>query len=284
MKYIRWPDVLNNVNWFCRHVDDDRAKAFVARTLPTFMLQRHHRLAKPVLIDSVTAVAIAESAVRAKRNSGPLDARDAALTALDEANLSRPFFDFIALGDKSSLFAVGPYVTTADDAARDWLNSIGDRDLDKLPRMTWQQAIRKSEIWHASLRKHAALHAQIAGDGGTADRIESVDGHYWVRLTTRDALDRESAAMGHCVGHGGYDTYVDMRISANGGGIWSLRAQDGRSVLTAEVVRMGHIGGDGDRSYFFVIGSLVRFGNSKLRNDDRRHAEALEDFYANPPS
>ncbi|MGN8096429.1 hypothetical protein [Methylobacterium sp. 22177] len=73
-----------------------------------------------------------------------------------------------------------------------------------------------------------------AGDKGTADRIEADDGHVWVRLVTKQALDREGSSMGHCVGGGGYDLLAgseDMADSA----IWSLRRPDGISVLTVAV-------------------------------------------------
>ena len=73
-----------------------------------------------------------------------------------------------------------------------------------------------------------------AGDKGTADRIEADDGAYWVRLITRQALDREGAAMGHCVGNGGYDNLVGGEEIWDDS-IWSLRRADGTSILTVRV-------------------------------------------------
>lgn len=73
-----------------------------------------------------------------------------------------------------------------------------------------------------------------AGDKGTADRIPADDGHAWVRLTTWQALDREGACMGHCVGDGDYDTVVGSE-ELHDDAIWSLRRPDGVSVLTAQV-------------------------------------------------
>lgn len=75
---------------------------------------------------------------------------------------------------------------------------------------------------------------QPAGEKGTADRVEADDGAYWVRLVTRQALDREGVAMEHCVGDGGYDTLVGGEDLVDDS-IWSLRTAAGRSVLTVRI-------------------------------------------------
>ncbi|SFU92813.1 hypothetical protein SAMN02799631_03190 [Methylobacterium sp. 174MFSha1.1] len=73
-----------------------------------------------------------------------------------------------------------------------------------------------------------------AGERGTADRVEADEGMYWVRLVTWQALDREGAAMRHCVGDGDYDALVGGEDLADNS-IWSLRRADGFSVLTVRV-------------------------------------------------
>ncbi len=73
-----------------------------------------------------------------------------------------------------------------------------------------------------------------AGDRGTADRIEADEGHYWLRLVTKQAMDREGRAMGHCVGNGGYDEHAGSEEMADNA-IWSLRRPDGVSVLTTQI-------------------------------------------------
>lgn len=80
----------------------------------------------------------------------------------------------------------------------------------------------------------AASTREPAGDKGTADRIQADDGHAWVRLVTKQAMDREGACMGHCIGNGGYDEYAGSEEMADDA-IWSLRRPDGVSVLTAQV-------------------------------------------------
>jgi hypothetical protein len=264
MKYLRWPEVLATVNWFLRHVDDPRASEFVARTLPKHMLARHRSVDNPIPVTDIHAVVAADDMLRVKRPPGRIDVVRAAKRIREEALESKPFYNF----EHSP-----PYTTTQDDRARDWLNSLGDRDLAKLPRMTWQQAIVRSEEWHDAMRRRSERTATIAGDEDNADRIESVDGHYWVRLTTKDALDREGEAMGHCIGRGGYDVYVDSADGARGGGIWSLRDREGRSVLTAEVHRTRWPSCEGPT---YVCGHISRFGNARPVNEDRRHVEALE--------
>ncbi|MGG3813864.1 hypothetical protein ABEV34_19765 [Methylorubrum rhodesianum] len=74
-----------------------------------------------------------------------------------------------------------------------------------------------------------------AGERGTADRVEAGDGRYFVRLVTRQALDREGAAMRSCLGDGSYDGEVGSE-SLGDDAIWSLRrATDGVSIATLQV-------------------------------------------------
>ncbi len=75
----------------------------------------------------------------------------------------------------------------------------------------------------------------LPGDKGTADRIEADDGAYWVRLVTRQALDREGAWMDHCVGDGAYDGLAGSEDLTDDT-IWSLRDAEGTPRLTAEVI------------------------------------------------
>ena len=73
-----------------------------------------------------------------------------------------------------------------------------------------------------------------AGEKGTADRIEADDGGFWVRLVTKQALDREGACMRSCIGDGEYDLYAGDEDIASG--IWSLRDRAGLSRLTVQVL------------------------------------------------
>lgn len=57
------------------------------------------------------------------------------------------------------------------------------------------------------------------------------DGFHLVRLKTPAALDRESAAMQHCVGQGAYDGWLDM----SGYMILSMRDRHGKAHATIEI-------------------------------------------------
>lgn len=73
-----------------------------------------------------------------------------------------------------------------------------------------------------------------AGDLGTADRIEADDGHYWVRLVSKEAIRAEGMEMVNCLRHGHYD-----RLAGNDDpkkqSLWSLRDSGGRSIALADV-------------------------------------------------
>lgn len=71
---------------------------------------------------------------------------------------------------------------------------------------------------------------QIAeGDEELHQELE--DGYYLVRLLTEAALDRESAAMQHCIGNGGYDYHLH-----SGGRLFlSLRDKAGKPHVTMDI-------------------------------------------------
>lgn len=128
----------------------------------------------------------------------------------------------------------------------DWLNAlpeIAPRMLDKLPRVTWEQAKQHAVAWHDEL---AARRVDgRAGDAGTVDRLDvpGMPGWSWVHLVTKRALDNEGAVMGHCVGDGGYDYMTWGHEELCGvrpdAGIWSLRDPTGRSRVTVEISTFG---------------------------------------------
>lgn len=69
----------------------------------------------------------------------------------------------------------------------------------------------------------------VEGDEEFFDDLS--DGYYLVRLMTPEALDRESAIMQHCVGHGGYDN----ELSRDGFMILSMRDAFGKPHATLEI-------------------------------------------------
>lgn len=88
----------------------------------------------------------------------------------------------------------------------------------------------------------------LPGDKGTADRIEADGGQFWVRLVTRQALDREGAWMDHCVGDGAYDGLAGSEYLTDDA-IWSLRDADGTPRLTVEVTRNRVVSAKGYRNH-----------------------------------
>ena len=95
------------------------------------------------------------------------------------------------------------------------------------------------ERLHAEADKAMRAEAQRAiarldpAQAGEGEEVEMVLGGGWtiVRLLTSDALDRESARMGHCVGNGAYDEKVEKGETK----IFSLRSPGGKSRLTIEI-------------------------------------------------
>lgn len=76
----------------------------------------------------------------------------------------------------------------------------------------------------------------LAGDVGTHNRIEADDGHYWVRLWSRQAIRREGEAMGNCLRWGDYDGFAGSEDPLERG-LWSLRSPGGVSIGLAEVAK-----------------------------------------------
>lgn len=125
----------------------------------------------------------------------------------------------------------------------DWLNAlpeIAPRLLDRLMRMTWDQAVDHAVAWHEDLA--ARREDRGAGSAGTVDctPVPSMPGWAWVHLVTAAALDHEGSVQGHCVGDGGYDRHAwpggvrPDRWDVDAG-IWSLRDPDGKSLVTVEI-------------------------------------------------
>lgn len=83
-----------------------------------------------------------------------------------------------------------------------------------------------------AMRKHAqkVLAVKLVS-GAESLEAELEDGYYVVRLLTPEALDVESGAMQHCIGHGSYDASLGM----DGYAFYSLRDQFGKPHATLEV-------------------------------------------------
>ncbi|MCJ2078774.1 hypothetical protein MKK68_24555 [Methylobacterium sp. E-016] len=156
------------------------------------------------------------------------------------------------LRGESVVTCAGNSVPPTLQVVTDWLNGLWEEDprfLDKLPRVTWDQAEVHAERWHQRMLTKRA--DRVAGNEGTVDRLDvpALPGWLWVHLVTERALDAEGSIMGHCVGRG-YDHTTwsdgvrpdDWRADA---GIWSLRDPVGRSRVTVEIAHDGIVQAQG---------------------------------------
>lgn len=227
-------------------IEDDRAAAWLARRLPQAMPPSGELLAMTPwpLSEELGGLGTAPRIPAVEGRAWLDDAQEWAERS------ARALLAASRAGD--SVIHQGLTLPRHFGNVRDWLAALPETDprmLDKLTRVTWDQAVEHARAYHERLKRSRL---RIAGDEGTADPVPSVGGHRWLHLVTPEALDAESAAMGHCVGDGGYD-YLTWERGRDGlperrrcardaaAGIWSLRDRDGRSVLTAEVHSAGYV-------------------------------------------
>ena len=121
----------------------------------------------------------------------------------------------------------------------DWLISSALREEDWLGRTDVRgRPLKLMKCGSISRLKHEADKAMRrwnsaspapSGEGEETE-MELADGFRLVRLVTPEALDAESALMGHCVGNGSYDHPLRRGEIA----IYSLRDGKGRSHVTIE--------------------------------------------------
>lgn len=146
--------------------------------------------------------------------------------------------DEIFAPDKDALYA---FLEHALDTM-DFMESLSmtDRRIRRIERLSWADAEKMSEQWHASLARVRAKSKDIME--GVRKISELPDGSFFCELTTATALMAEGGAMGHCVG--GYWNRVesgDIRIV-------SLRDANGQPHVTIELKRPNevHIEGRGN--------------------------------------
>jgi hypothetical protein len=76
----------------------------------------------------------------------------------------------------------------------------------KLFKMPLNDILNKSLDWHDKILKQSEIQKNIKGNSNDIRKIISFnDGYSWVSITSKEGLDFEGNAMGHCVGQGGYD-------------------------------------------------------------------------------
>jgi len=111
----------------------------------------------------------------------------------------------------------------------DWIASDEPRQLGKV---SFEQAIRATAAWDKRLRSQTAQEEDASGIAFVADatRAHKDDpGAHWVRLSSAQALNREGALMGHCVG-----SYAEV-VASEKTEIYSLRDTNNKPLATAEM-------------------------------------------------
>lgn len=124
--------------------------------------------------------------------------------------------------------ALQAFFTRACDTM-DWIESLreDDRRIRRIDRMSWPDAEKLAEEWHASLARARAASADIME--GAVKAMDLGDGAFAAYLETKRALASEGRAMGHCVGG-----YWD-RVASGGTRIVSIRDADGQPHVTVEL-------------------------------------------------
>lgn len=117
------------------------------------------------------------------------------------------------------------------DHVIDWVAGLEARDpghYRRINRISFAQAIEASKRWHTQMARRAEKLATegIPDDPENAPTVLEVpdlgEGWHWVWMRTPIARELEGAAMGHCVGSGGYESLINIE------GIFSLR--DGKGI------------------------------------------------------
>ena len=90
---------------------------------------------------------------------------------------------------------------------KDYLIANENEELKrKLFKMPLNDILNKSLDWHDKLLRRSELQKKINGNGNDIKEIMVFnDGYSWISITSKEGLDFEGNAMGHCVGQGGYD-------------------------------------------------------------------------------
>ena len=100
-----------------------------------------------------------------------------------------------------------------------------------ISRISVPEAIRQSEEWTERLNKKASDQEDVAG---TETVRKYPDGFRWVKVTSKQALDREGKLMRHCVG-----SYCSQ-VSSGSTSIYSLRDKKNEPHCTIEL-KQNHI-------------------------------------------
>jgi len=149
-------------------------------------------------------------------------------------NQDIPVYGFAPRAEmREGIAHVADWLAAALVNKEEWLNDLDERGrpkkLGKLGSL--DRAVKEAD--RAMLLAVQKGAAQLYEDEEGHEQTETVfeGGYRMVRLLSPSALDKESAAMGHCIGAGGYDG----RVRAGTHAYYSLRDPFGKSHATLEV-------------------------------------------------
>lgn len=128
------------------------------------------------------------------------------------------------------------WLTSAVVDGDDWLERVDakGRPLKLMKMHSIPQLVTESEKTFA--KKMQKLGASLALPDDERLQMQLADGFSVVRMLTPEALDRESAAMQHCVGLGSYDRHLNDERR----GLYSLRDAFNKPHATIEVDHTGN--------------------------------------------
>jgi hypothetical protein len=117
----------------------------------------------------------------------------------------------------------------------DWMRSERGPGLaSDWSRVSWPQGVKAHQAWIDEMNRAAQklLSAQQAFDGcevaASVTDVEGLEGWSWVKVVSKEALEREGALMRHCVG-----SYAE-RVERGACAVWSLRDVEGKPLVTVE--------------------------------------------------
>ena len=141
----------------------------------------------------------------------------------------------IANGGEVRRFSAYLFETLGPDVDHvlDWiadLKTTGGKDYDKIPRMSAEVIVAKTNAWSNALaRKPAGL------DGNNAHVLDIDRDLAWFELTDARSLRYEGTMMSHCVG----SEHYAAEVAAGRARIFSLRKNVSKPVLTVEISTHG---------------------------------------------
>lgn len=103
---------------------------------------------------------------------------------------------------------------------KDWTNDPNRNDKSDIKKLSWDEAVSKATLYHTEKAANAS-NDSLSIKSGEKVVVKFSDGSYWLNLN-KSYCEEEGNAMGHCG-------------NANSGILYSLRDQNGKPHITAEI-------------------------------------------------